>query len=478
MNTKKSMLVWFRNNLRTEDNITLARAVEQDAPLIPLFIFDEKRDCGSASRLWLYHALKSFERELFRLGTRLIFLKGDSRIILARLASETGAKALYWDRSYEPYQKEQDQLIQKDLEGWGIRCESFNDTLLFDPAQIRTRQGTPFKVFTAFWNHCTSLPEPMLPVRAPQRLSGPAKWPQSKRLEDFGLRDKARWSNKVEAFWEPGNVDVRKNWRKFLKEKLENYSHDRDRPALEGTSRLSPYLHFGEISVRSIWHEMRQYMVQHRRAGIFREAETFLRQIVWREFAHYFLFHFPETIEHPFRKEFEKFHWKKNSALLCAWRKGKTGYPIVDAGMRELWATGWMHNRVRMIVASFLVKDLLQPWQEGAQWFLETLVDADVANNVFGWQWTAGCGADAAPYFRIFNPILQGEKFDSRGDYVRRWVPELSKLPDRFIHKPWQASPEILAKAGIRLGKDYPDPVVDHHQARNRALFNYARMKK
>jgi deoxyribodipyrimidine photo-lyase len=253
---------------------------------------------------------------------------------------------------------------------------------------------------------------------------------------------------------------------------------DRDRPFLEGTSRLSSHLHFGEISARQVWHETRKHAGTARLPGSARASEAFLRQIIWREFAHYLLFHFPETADKPLRKEFLRLKWKKDAKLLRAWQKGKTGYPIVDAGMRELWSTGWMHNRVRMIVGSFLVKDLLQDWRDGASWFMETLADADLANNTFGWQWVAGCGADAAPYFRIFNPVLQGEKFDPEGAYVKQWVPELSKVPAKFIHGPWQAPADVLAKAGVRLGKDYPAPVVDHDAARKKALFSYYRLKK
>lgn len=278
--------------------------------------------------------------------------------------------------------------------------------------------------------------------------------------------------------WRPGARGASVALQDFLERKIGHYPVERDHPATDGTSRLSPHLHFGEISAREVWQEVRKHMASDRRPGVVRSSETFLRQLVWREFAHYLLFHFPETVSKPLRKEFLKFKWKKDARLFRAWQRGRTGYPVVDAGMRQLLATGWMHNRVRMIAASFLVKDLLQDWQDGAAWFMDTLVDADLAQNTLGWQWIAGCGADAAPYFRIFNPVLQGEKFDPQGDYVRRWVPELSKVPTRFIHSPWRASPEVLAKAGVRLGKDYPAPGVDHDAARKRALFAYSRMRK
>ncbi len=315
-------------------------------------------------------------------------------------------------------------------------------------------------------------------MKLPARFSAPAVWPRSEKIESAGLDPRGKWAAKMESFWKPGATGALTSLRKFLSAGVEEYPLGRDHLAEEGTSKLSPHLHFGEVSARQVWHEARRNAVSNRRRGMARASEAFLRQIVWREFAHYQLFHFPETVSVPLRKEFSGFSWKKDARLLCAWQKGETGYPVVDAGMRQLWRTGWMHNRARMIVASFLVKDLLIDWREGAAWFLETLVDADLANNTFGWQWVAGCGADAAPYFRIFNPVLQGEKFDPAGAYVRRWVPELSRVPARYIHAPWQAPSEILARAGVRLGKNYPAPVVDHDAARKRALFVYSRMRK
>lgn len=491
MNSQKPTLVWFRNNLRTYDNAVLKAAIERGSPIIPIYFLETKRDSRrshrseifvhfpqGASRLWLYHSLNSFQQELSKLGSRLVLLEGDPFKVFERVIRETGSGALYWDRSYEPYGRKRDEVLGQHLKRRGVFCASFNDTLLFDPSKILTREGTPFKVFTAFWNHCSGLTESEQPIQMPRPLPVPSHWPKSKRLEDLGLRVQAAWSEKIESFWQPGCEGAQKSWHKFLKNKLKNYSYYRNEPSIQGTSRLSPYLHFGEISARSIWYEVNQSMSRYRKAGIFREAEAFLRQIVWREFAYYLLYHFPKTVDQSLKKEFKKFKWRKDVALFHAWQKGQTGYPIVDAGMRELWATGWMHNRVRMIVASFLVKDLLQSWQEGARWFWDTLVDADLANNTFGWQWTAGCGADAAPYFRIFNPVLQGEKFDSAGNYVRRWIPELSKVPKRFIHQPWNAPSEVLIKAGVRFGRDYPERIVDHDQARKRALFAYARIKK
>jgi deoxyribodipyrimidine photo-lyase len=445
---------------------------------VPVFIGTQELSAGGASQWWLGHSLKELCRSFLSKGSRLILRKGEARQVLAALIKETGARAVLWDKSFEPSQRKIDERVREGLTREGIFCEAINDSLLFDPARILNKQGTPFKVFTPFWNHCLSLDEPAAAQGALLGLRAPARWPRSEKSDAFGLSSRAKWAGKLDPFWQPGSPGAFQVLRKFLSGKIEDYTARRDQPGTEGTSRLSPHLHFGEISVRRVWHAVRKNMASNRRPGRVRDSEAFLRQIVWREFAHYQLYHFPETVSQPLRKEFSGFKWKKDAKTLRAWQKGMTGYPVVDAGMRQLWRSGWMHNRVRMIAASFLVKDLLQDWQAGAAWFMETLVDADLANNTFGWQWVAGCGADAAPYFRIFNPVLQGERFDPAGDYVRRWVPELSKVPDRFIHAPWRAPAEVLAKAGVHLGKDYPFSIVDHDAARKRALFVYHRMRK
>ena len=478
MPSEKPTLVWLRRDLRVRDNLVLSAAAGRGGPVMPVFILDDDPAAGSTARWWLEHSLTELARDLLGRGLRLILRKGKALEVLAALIKETGAGAVLWDKSFEPAQQKTDAVIRARLARQGTLCHAFNDSLLFDPSRILNKQGTPFKVFTPFWNHCLSLEEPAAPVKSPAKLLAPSRWPRSEALASLRLMPRPKWAEKIEPFWEPGSQGALKMFQKFLNGKIEHYPEERDRPFVEGTSKLSPYLHFGEISVREVWHETQKRRASDRRPGVARASEAFLRQIIWREFASYQLFHFPETVSKPLRKEFLKFKWKKDVRLLRAWQKGRTGYPIVDAGMRQLWETGWMHNRVRMIAASFLVKDLLQPWQAGAAWFMETLVDADLANNTFGWQWVAGCGADAAPYFRIFNPTLQGEKFDPQGEYVRRWVPELSKVPVRFIHEPWMAPPEVLEKADVRLGGNYPAPVVDHDAARRRALFVYSRMRK
>jgi deoxyribodipyrimidine photo-lyase len=322
-----------------------------------------------------------------------------------------------------------------------------------------------------------SQPDPAEPLPAPQQLIAPMKWPASLALETLELEPKIYWTAGMCAAWQPGEGGAGKNLSQFLAAAFEKYSEQRNRPDVVGTSRLSPHLHFGEISPRQVWHGLRAMATKRKLPLTAWRGSQFLAELGWREFAHHLLFHFPHTPTEPLRPEFKKFPWRNEPVWLEAWQRGRTGYPIVDAGMRELWATGWMHNRVRMIVASFLVKDLLLSWQDGARWFWDTLVDADLAQNTLGWQWTAGCGADAAPYFRVFNPTSQGEKFDPRGDFVRRWCPELAKLPDAWIHQPHKASPEVLRAAGVELDRTYPEPIVSHAIARDVALEAFARIK-
>jgi deoxyribodipyrimidine photo-lyase len=387
--------------------------------------------------------------------------------VLRELIKTTGADAVYWNRRYEPAVIARD----KDLKtGLGVEAKSFNAALLFEPHTVQTKAGGPFQVFTPFWKHCLSL-KVEEPVRLSLRtLPAPETWPRSLVLPELALLPKIAWDAGFTKVWEPGEAGAQKRLKQFIASAMEDYGEQRNRPDVDGTSALSPYLHFGDLGPRQVWAAVK---ASAKGSGIFppsRGAQVFLSEVGWREFAHHLLFHFPHTPEAPLRTEFGAFPWRTDSKQLRAWQKGQTGYPIVDAGMRQLWMTGWMHNRVRMIVASFLVKHLRISWQAGADWFWDTLVDADLASNTLGWQWTAGCGADAAPYFRIFNPMLQGAKFDPDGAYVRRWVPELAKLPAEFIHCPWEAPLHALAAAGVVLGRDYPQPIVDHGAARAAAL--------
>jgi deoxyribodipyrimidine photo-lyase len=408
----------------------------------------------------------------------LIFRQGSTLKVLENLVEETQATGIFFHRRYEPAAMERDKKIVEHFSKKGIVVKSFNGSLLFKPGGIQNRQGAPFKVFTPFYKTCLKQGEIPTPLSSPQKISSPSLFPSSLPLSELQLEPTIDWAQEIRESWKPGSEGAYLELERFLNYGLEAYLEERDRPDFLGTSRLSPHLHFGEISPRLVWYMVQQYVSHAASPGLLKQAEGYLRQLLWREFSYHLLYHFPQTPKQPLRPEFSKFPWQKDSPSLQAWQKGLTGYPIVDAGMRELWATGWMHNRVRMMVASFLVKDLLIPWQEGAEWFWDTLVDADLANNTFGWQWAAGCGADAAPYFRIFNPVTQAEKFDPKGEYIKRWIPELSNLPPPWIFKPWAASTMVLQKAKVHIGENYPTPIVDHTEARRHALAAFQKIKK
>ncbi|MDD3180411.1 MAG: deoxyribodipyrimidine photo-lyase [Opitutaceae bacterium] len=467
-------LVWFRQDLRLRDNPALAAAHQRGAPIIPVYILDEMGEGrwppGSASRWWLHHSLVALDTALRGRESRLVLARGDSGSALQALAAQTNADAVYWNRRYEPADIARDKVIKANLRAKGLEARSFNAALLHEPHTVANKSGQPFQVFTPFWRNCQTLPveDPVMLPAGP--LPSPVLWPLSLEVAELGLLSRdaggAGWANA----WRPGEADAVKQLKKFMLHAVRPYADVRDFPHIDGTSRLSPYLHFGEIGPRQIWAAVR---AQSRDSGVFpasRGAHVFLTELGWREFAHHLLFHFPHTVEQPLRAGFSRFPWRQDAAWLKAWQEGLTGYPIVDAGMRELRSTGWMHNRVRMITASFLVKHLRIAWQEGAGWFWDALVDADLANNTLGWQWSAGCGADATPYFHIFNPVLQGEKFDADGVYVRCWIPELAALPNEFLHQPWMAPMELLIQAGIKMGESYPRPIVDHYEARSAAL--------
>jgi deoxyribodipyrimidine photo-lyase len=405
-----------------------------------------------------------------RRGLSLVLLRGDARRDLADWAERCGVAEIHAQRRGEPGAAARDEQATEALGTRGIRLHLHDGMLLSDPTALRTGQGRPYQVFTPFSKAFLDRIAIPAPSAAPDRVAAAAAPAENAglALEALELLPQPDWAGGLREAWQPGPAGAEATLRRFLDESVGDYDEERNRPDRPSTSRLSPHLHWGEISPRRVWHAAR--------AGG-PVADPFLRQLIWREFAHNLLHHFPQTVEQPLRESFEHFPWDGDPALLGAWQKGETGYPLVDAGMRELWTSGWMHNRVRMVVASFLVKHLLLHWREGADWFADTLVDADLANNTFGWQWTAGCGADAAPYFRIFNPMMQGKRFDPEGDYVRRWLPQLRNLPARWIHAPWTAPPLELAAAGVALGRDYPHPVVEHAAARERALESYRRMQ-
>jgi Deoxyribodipyrimidine photolyase len=476
-------IVWFRQDLRLQDNAALAEALKRGGAIVPVFIRDEAGEGrwtpGAASRWWLHHSLKALEASLHERGSRLVVARGEAIEVLRRLIRETGANSVYWNRRYEPAVIARDKRLKSALTDDGVEARSFNSGLLFEPHTIANRAGGPFQVFTPFWRHCLSLPVAE-PIAVKQnRFFAPERWPASLEPDQLALLPRGKWDAGLYDTWTPGETGAQKRLKFFVQKLSSDYAERRDFPGEAGVSRLSPHLHFGEIGPRQIWAAAE---AQSKASGVFPAnagVQKFLGELGWREFAHHVLYHFPETPERPLREEFLAFLWAADPGgkKREAWRRGLTGYPIVDAGMRELWATGWMHNRARMIVASFLVKHLRLSWAEGAAWFWDTLVDADLANNTLGWQWSAGCGADATPYFRIFAPVLQGAKFDPAGAYVRRWVPELARLPDAVLHAPWKASAEVLASAGVELGKNYPHPIVDHAAARAEALESFRRLK-
>jgi deoxyribodipyrimidine photo-lyase len=466
-----------------QDNAALQAAVAHGGPLLPVYILDDAGERswtpGAASKWWLHHSLAALDASLRLRGSRLILARGDSGKILDELIASSGAGAVYWNRRYEPEVVARDKALKADLSAKGIEAKSFNSALLFEPHTVANKQGNPFQVFTPYWRHC--LTREILPPIAIKAGSFPAPgtWPVSLPLKELGFLPAIKWYAGFSSSWTPGETNAQKRLKDFVRTALAPYDEQRNTPGTTGTSRLSPHLHFGEIGPRQLWAAVKALSKE---SGVFpphRGAQVYLAELGWREFAHHLLFHFPRTPAEPLRDEFRRFPWAgdPDGTKLRAWQRGQTGYPIVDAGMRELWHTGWMHNRLRMITGSFLVKHLRLPWQLGAAWFWDTLVDADLANNTLGWQWSAGCGADASPYFRIFAPVTQGEKFDSQGAYVRRWVPELAGMPDKFIHAPWTAPETVLKNAEIILGETYPRPVVDHARARAEALAAFQQLR-
>lgn len=468
-------IVWFRNDIRLADHPALHSAFDRGDEIIPVYIHSTEDDgnwsAGAASRWWLHHALTDLDDRLDALKSRLTVREGKPLDVLRTLIRETGASTIVWNRRYEPAGMEYDDLVMEILRKEGVTVEQYGGNVLFEPESVQTGSGAHYQVFTPFWEACLSLPEPQKPLDPPDTLKVPCQWPRSIPLERLALRPSISWAGGIRASWKPGSAGVEKQLDRLITDIVKDYKRDRNRPDLPGTSRLSPYLHFGEVSARRIWHTVRDRAPE-------RSGEAYLRQLGWRDFSIHMVYHVPKTTGQPLKPEFESFPWQDAPEALRAWQRARTGYPLVDAGMRELWVTGWMHNRVRMVVGSFLVKHLLIPWQAGARWFWDTLVDADLANNTMGWQWIAGCGADAAPYFRIFNPILQSKKFDTKGNYIRRWVPELASLPDDCIHTPWEASPHILEEAGIVLGETYPFPIVDHTVARDLAMKAYKHIRE
>ena len=489
--TKKSnasppCILWFRDDLRLADNPALNAAVDAALSLgggvLCLFIHDEHslglRKLGAAAKWWLGRSLAALDDSLRAKGSGLVVMAGAAEEVLSRCIAETGATALFWNRRYGGAERACDSAIKSGLRAKDIRIESFNSHLLNEPWEVTTQAGTPVKVFTPYWKAARARGEPAAPLPAPDRIPAftvPDRLrPLALPLAGFGFEPAhPDWASGLRAEWQPGEAGAADRLGTFLDTALDGYGVNRNRPDYVSSSRLSPHLRFGEISPRQVWHVARSAVMSGAAKAPVADLDKFLSEVGWREFAFHLLYHNPNLASENYNPRFDSFEWQHDEALLEAWQKGQTGYPLVDAGMRELWTTGWMHNRVRMVVASFLIKHLMIDWRVGERWFWDTLVDACPANNAASWQWVAGSGADAAPYFRIFNPFGQGEKFDTGGVYVRKWIPELAKLPNNLIHRPWQAPQGLLLAAGVTLGSDYPHPVVDHDRARERALSSY-----
>jgi len=466
-------IVWFRQDLRLFDNPAFADACSHHEFVIPIYILDDTTaPLGGAQRWWLHHSLTALNQGLNEIGLNLCLRQGDALEVIDNLVKKHQIEAIYWNRCYEPTAIERDTLIKKHFQTLGIRVLSTNGSLLHEPWQIATATGQFFKIFTPFWRACLKqmrIPTPPRISNNPLQLSVHSESLASWRL----IPTKPNWAEAFGQYWQPGEAGGLTKLEKFVDNNLKGYSTSRDEPAKDTTSKLSPHLHFGEISPWQVWRAID--MVKLDKECDLNSIERLLTELGWREFSYHLLYHVPSLPNTNFKPAFDTFPWKNNPVFLKHWQEGKTGYPLIDAGMRELWQTGYMHNRVRMIVASFLTKDLLIDWRFGASWFLDTLVDADLASNSANWQWVAGCGSDSAPYFRIFNPVLQGEKFDPSGDYVKKWVPELTCVPSQWIHKPWTATQD---KLGLCLGIDYPEPIIDHKEAREMALVHYKMLEK
>ncbi len=463
---------WFRQDLRLADNPALHAAAKAGL-VLPVYILDDvvakEHRMGATSRLWLHHSLHALNRAL---DGKLCVYAGDPAEILQRLCQTYAVQGVYWNRCYEPWRVAYDTKLKQQLREQGIQAQSLNGSLLWEPWDIAKPDGTSYQVFTPFYcKGCLQAAPPRVPLPAPPDLTCVEEEASADAIDALALRPSLPWGDALIAHWQVGEEGARNRLYDFIEHGLFHYKEGRDVPGKAYVSRLSPHLHFGEISPHQAWHAVQM-------RGEDANVEHFCRELGWREFSYHLLYHHPHLPKEPLQERFQHFAWHEDSKVLACWQKGETGYPIVDAGMRELWQTGYMHNRVRMIVGSFLVKNLLLHWHHGERWFWDCLVDADVANNSASWQWIAGCGADAAPYFRVFNPVLQAKKFDPEGTYTRRYVPELAQVPDRYLFAPWEAPEDVLTQAGVVLGQDYPHPIVELKASRDRALEAFSFLKQ
>lgn len=472
------LILWFRQDLRISDNPALVHAAQSGREVLALFVLDEVspdvRPMGAAQKWWLHHSLESLARDLGKMDVPLVLKRGAATDIVKEIIEETDAKAICWNRRYGEGEQSVDIEVKEFAKERGLEAASFAGLLMHEPSKIRTGNGDPYRVYTPFWKKFRSNGEPRKPLPRPDTIRTYGGKVDSDDLDGWSLLPtKPNWAQGISETWTPGEDAAMEQARHFASNDLDAYDSARDQPGPDRTSRMSPHLRFGEISPYQLWH----MCYDHRHTASDKARETWAKELVWREFSYHLLQEWPHLATENFNSKFDSFPWKDNADHLSAWQRGQTGYPIVDAGMRQLWQTGWMHNRVRMIVGSFLVKHLLIDWREGEKWFWDTLVDGDPASNPAQWQWVAGSGADAAPYFRIFNPIMQAEKFDSDGTYIHKYVPELSKLPAKHLSAPWDAPDEVLEKAGVKLGETYPKPIVNHAKARERALDAYDKSK-
>ena len=473
---KGTAIHWFRQDLRLSDNPALDSAAQYET-LIPIYILDEVNcgefKMGAASKWWLHQSLTKLNESL---DGKLLVYQGNPHEILNKLIEEQEVSYVTWNRCYEPWRIDRDKEIKRNFEDKNVAVESFSASLLWEPWTISKDDGTPYRVFTPFYKKgCLNSEEPRLPAGKVDLSNLYSEDLSSDSITDLNLLPTIKWYKSFEEEWNPGEIGAEQNLNSFLDSGLLNYKEGRNFPSQEFVSRLSPHLHFGEISPNEVWYRAK---TKEGISGIEKSLAHFHSELGWREFSYYLLYHFPDLPNKNFQEKFDIFPWQENEEFLALWQKGNTGYPIVDAGMRELWQTGYMHNRLRMIVGSFLVKNLLIDWRFGERWFWDCLVDADLASNSASWQWVAGSGADAAPYFRIFNPITQGLKFDPEGEYTKKYVPELRDLPNKYLFSPWEAPENILADAGIELGKNYPKPMVDLKLSRETALEAFATTKK
>ena len=473
---KGTAIHWFRQDLRLSDNPALDSAAQYET-LIPIYILDEVNSgefkMGAASKWWLHQSLTKLNESL---DGKLLVYQGNPHEILNKLIEEQEVSYVTWNRCYEPWRIDRDKEIKRNFEDKNVAVESFSASLLWEPWTISKDDGTPYRVFTPFYKKgCLNSEEPRLPAGRVDLSNLYSEDLSSDSITDLNLLPAIKWYESFEEEWNPGEIGAEQNLNSFLDSGLLNYKEGRNFPSQEFVSRLSPHLHFGEISPNEVWYRAK---TKEGISGIEKSLAHFHSELGWREFSYYLLYHFPDLPNKNFQEKFDIFPWQENEEFLALWQKGNTGYPIVDAGMRELWQTGYMHNRLRMIVGSFLVKNLLIDWRFGERWFWDCLVDADLASNSASWQWVAGSGADAAPYFRIFNPITQGLKFDPEGEYTKKYVPELRDLPNKYLFSPWEAPENILADAGIELGKNYPKPMVDLKLSRETALEAFATTKK